>query len=300
MLKDGINGFCMALADSVPGVSGGTIAFIMGFYDRFIGGIHDLVFGRTEEKKRAVKYLARLGAGWMIGMALAVVILSSLFESHIYVVSSLFFGLILGAVPLVVEEERDILRKAQKCFVFCMVGMLAVVGVTWINGKVGGASMDLGQFSIGTAFRLFLIGMIAISAMFLPGISGSTLLLIFGAYIPVVTAVKGVLSLDFTAVPNLTFFGCGVLAGAATVVKAIRYCLEKYRPQTIYMILGMMAGSLYAIGMGPATLEMPEPPLGISNFHFAAAAVGVLLVLGLHKTKKISVSSGSAEEQTEH
>lgn len=92
MLKDGINGFCMALADSVPGVSGGTIAFIMGFYDRFIGGIHDLVFGRIEEKKRAVKYLARLGVGWMIGMALAVVILSSLFESHIYVVSSLFLG----------------------------------------------------------------------------------------------------------------------------------------------------------------------------------------------------------------
>lgn len=51
MLREGINGFCMALADSVPGVSGGTVAFIMGFYDRFIGSIHDLVFGRREEKR---------------------------------------------------------------------------------------------------------------------------------------------------------------------------------------------------------------------------------------------------------
>ena len=51
MIKEGVNGFCMALADSVPGVSGGTIAFIMGFYDQFIGSIHNLVFGKMKEKK---------------------------------------------------------------------------------------------------------------------------------------------------------------------------------------------------------------------------------------------------------
>ena len=52
MLKEGINGFCMALADSVPGVSGGTVAFIMGFYDRFIGSIHNLAFGKMKEKRK--------------------------------------------------------------------------------------------------------------------------------------------------------------------------------------------------------------------------------------------------------
>ena len=51
MIKDGVNGFCMALADSVPGVSGGTVAFIMGFYDAFIGSIHGLIFGNMEEKR---------------------------------------------------------------------------------------------------------------------------------------------------------------------------------------------------------------------------------------------------------
>lgn len=288
MLKDGIHGFCMALADSVPGVSGGTIAFIMGFYDRFIRSIDDLVFGTMQEKKGAVAYLARLGVGWVIGMALAVMLLSSLFERQIYVVSSLFFGFVLGAVPLIVEEELDCLRKKQQSFVFCLLGVAVVVGITWMNQKTGGASMDLARFSIGTALRLFLIGMAAISAMFLPGISGSTLLLIFGAYIPVITAVKAVLTMDFTCVPSLMFFGCGILAGAATVVKAIRFCLEKYRPQTVYMILGMMIGSLYAICMGPTTLETAQSALNIDNFHAVAMILGVALVYGLQKIKEKS------------
>lgn len=288
MLKDGIHGFCMALADSVPGVSGGTIAFIMGFYDRFIRSIDDLAFGTMQEKKGAVAYLARLGVGWGIGMALAVMLLSSLFERQIYVVSSLFFGFVLGAVPLIVEEELDCLRKKQQNFVFCLLGVAIVVGITWMNQKNGGASMDLARFSIGTALRLFLVGMAAISAMFLPGISGSTLLLIFGAYIPVITAVKAVLTLDFTCVPSLMFFGCGILAGAATVVKAIRFCLEKYRPQTVYMILGMMIGSLYAICMGPATLETAQSALNIDNFHAVAMILGVALVYGLQKIKEKS------------
>lgn len=288
MLKDGIHGFCMALADSVPGVSGGTIAFIMGFYDRFIRSIDDLAFGTMQEKKGAVAYLARLGVGWVIGMTLAVMLLSSLFERHIYVVSSLFFGFVLGAVPLIVEEELDCLRKKQQSFVFCLLGVAVVVGITWMNQKTGGASMDLARFSIGTALRLFLIGMAAISAMFLPGISGSTLLLIFGAYIPVITAVKAFLTMDFTCVPSLMFFGCGILAGAATVVKAIRFCLEKYRPQTVYMILGMMIGSLYAICMGPTTLETAQSALNIGNFHAVAMILGVALVYGLQKIKEKS------------
>lgn len=288
MLKDGIHGFCMALADSVPGVSGGTIAFIMGFYDRFIRSIDDLAFGTMQEKKGAVAYLARLGVGWAIGMALAVMLLSSLFERQIYVVSSLFFGFVLGAVPLIVEEELDCLRKKQQSFVFCLLGVAIVVGITWMNQKNGGASMDLAQFSIGTALRLFLVGMAAISAMFLPGISGSTLLLIFGAYIPVITAVKAVLTMDFTCVPSLMFFGCGILAGAVTVVKAIRFCLERYRPQTVYMILGMMIGSLYAICMGPTTLETAQSALNIDNFHAVAMILGVALVYGLQKIKEKS------------
>lgn len=293
MLKEGINGFCMALADSVPGVSGGTVAFIMGFYDLFIGSVHDLVFGKWEEKRSALFYLAKLGAGWAVGMLLAVAVLSALFESHIYVVSSLFFGFVLGAVPLVVEEEVESLRKLPQGFAFTLIGLAVVVGITMANGQSGAAAMDLAEFSIPVAIQLFFIGMIAISAMFLPGISGSTLLLIFGAYIPVIMAVKGVLSLDFSYIPCLTFFGCGILAGAVTVVKAIKACLEKFRSQTVYLILGMMIGSLYAIGMGPATLKIPQEPLNTGNFSPIPAIVGALLVFGMQKIKERSVRNGN-------
>ncbi len=288
MLKEGVNGFCMALADSVPGVSGGTVAFIMGFYDQFIGSVHNLVFGKMKEKKSALIYLAKLGAGWVIGMAMAVVVLSALFESHIYAVSSLFIGFIGGAIPLIIKAERKSLRDIGKGILFCLFGIMLVAGITWANSRSGGAAMELGQFSIGISVKLFFIGMTAISAMFLPGISGSTLLLIFGAYIPVITAIKGILSLEFSYIPCLIFFGCGVLTGAVTVVKAIKVCLEKFRPQTIYMILGMMIGSFYAIVMGPTTLEMPQEALGFGNFHLIAAVAGLALVLGMQMIKERS------------
>ena len=293
MFKEGMNGFCMALADSVPGVSGGTVAFIMGFYDRFIGSIHDLAFGKMKEKKAAIVYLAKLGVGWIIGMVMAVIVLSALFESHIYTVSSLFIGFITGAIPLIVKEEKESMKEVSKGILFCLIGIMLVVGITWANGSVGGALMDLGEFSIGAAIKLFFIGMIAISAMFLPGISGSTLLLIFGAYIPVITAIKGILSLDFSYIPNMMFFGCGVLAGTVTVVKAIKVCLENYRTQTVYMILGMMIGSFYAIIMGPTTFEVPQAALNLRSFQIISAVVGVSLVLGMQMIKERSVINGN-------
>ena len=293
MFKEGMNGFCMALADSVPGVSGGTVAFIMGFYDRFIGSIHDLAFGKMKEKKAAIVYLAKLGVGWIIGMVMAVIILSALFESHIYVVSSLFIGFIAGAIPLIVKEEKESMKEVSKGILFCLIGIMLVVGITWANGSVGGTLMDLGEFSIGAAIKLFFIGMIAISAMFLPGISGSTLLLIFGAYIPVITAIKGILSLDFSYIPSMMFFGCGVLTGTVTVVKAIKVCLENYRTQTVYMILGMMIGSFYAIIMGPTTLEVPQAALNLRSFQIISAVVGVSLVLGMQMIKERSVINGN-------
>lgn len=289
MLREGMNGFCMALADSVPGVSGGTVAFILGFYDRFIGSINDFVFGNMEKKKTSFSYLVKLGIGWMTGMVLAVLLLSSLFESYIYTVSSLFMGFIAGSIPLIIREEKESFggsRNILKGIGFCIAGILVVAGIAWLNGKTGVASMDLGQFHIGTGIRLFFIGMIAISAMFLPGISGSTLLLIFGAYIPVITAVRGLLGMDFSYLPLLIFFGIGVLTGAVTVVKGIQFCLEKFRTQSVYAILGMMIGSFYAIMQGPATLKVPQPVMGFGNFQILAALVGLALVLGMQLMKE--------------
>ena len=276
----------MALADSVPGVSGGTVAFIMGFYDQFIGSIHDMAFGSKQEKKKAFTYLVKLGIGWGIGTVSAILVLSSLFESHIYGVSSLFIGFIAGAIPLMMMEEKESLKKPLMGIFYILLGVAIVAGITWMNSSTGKGGFDLSQFSIVDSIKLFFIGMIAISAMFLPGISGSTLLLIFGAYIPVVFAVKAVLTLQLAYVPSLAIFSLGVLAGALFVVKAIKYCLEYYRSQMIYGIIGMMIGSFYSIVMGPTTLKIPQEAMNFSTFSPIAALVGLLLVLGLQKLKE--------------
>ena len=79
MIRTIINGACMSLADSVPGVSGGTVAFIMGFYDKFIKSTNDIFYARGEERKKAIFYLIKLGIGWAIGMIASVLILTASF-----------------------------------------------------------------------------------------------------------------------------------------------------------------------------------------------------------------------------
>lgn len=91
--------------------------------------------------------------------------------------------------------------------------------------------------------------MIAISAMVLPGISGSTLLLIFGLYTGIISAIKEVLSLNFSYLPVLIIFGLGVIVGILSTIKIIKFLLNKYRSAMIYLILGLMLGSIYAVFM---------------------------------------------------
>ena len=99
-----ICGFFMALADSVPGVSGGTIAFLLGQYDDFINSLHYFVIGTIKQRIKAIKFLLQLGIGWIVGFVLAVLILTAVFQSHIYQISSLFLGFIVFSIPIVIKE----------------------------------------------------------------------------------------------------------------------------------------------------------------------------------------------------
>lgn len=290
MIRSLIHGFCMALADSVPGVSGGTIAFIMGFYDQFIGSIHDLAFGNMEKKEKALLYLIKLGIGWAIGMVSAILVLTAVFESHIYIISSIFIGFIVCAIPVIIKEEKQCMVGRYGNILFLILGMVIVVAISYFNAGAGLGGADLHDMSIAKGIYLFVVGMIAISAMFLPGISGSTLLLIFGLYVPVISAVKELLHLNFAYLPAVIVFGLGVVTGALTVVKGIKVCLERYRSQSVYTIIGLMIGSLYAIMVGPTTLEVPQNAMTLETFHIGAfiagAAVIVLLQLGQMKKEK--------------
>lgn len=288
MIMQMINGFCMALADSVPGVSGGTIAFLMGFYDQFITSIDDLLTGNMEKKKNALSFLIKIGIGWVIGFLSAVLVLTSVFESHIYAISSLFIGFIIFAIPVVIGEEKNCLSENKKWMIFALLGAVLVAAITYFNpvsGEAGGMSFD--NFSFGFGVYLFFAGAIAISAMVLPGISGSTLLLIMGIYLPIINGIKDILHFDFSSFLPLFCFGCGVIVGVFSVVKVIRKALEKFRAQTIYLIIGMMLGSVYAVIMGPTTLDVPQPAMSLGEFNIIFFVIGGVVILGMQKLKTI-------------
>ena len=287
-LIDAFRGFCMALADSVPGVSGGTVAFILGFYDKFINSLNNLISGNKEERIDAIKFLAKLLSGWVVGMILAVLLLSNVFESHIYAVSSLFLGFIIFAIPVIIKEEKESIKGKYVFIIFTIIGIAIVAAITYFNPVSGeGASVDISSLNIGLCIYVFISAMIAISAMVLPGISGSTLLLIFGLYIPVINAIKELLHLNLSYLPVLIIFGLGLITGILLIIKLIKKALEKFRPQTIYLIIGLMIGSLYAIVMGPTTLDIPKAPMSVSTFSIIFFIIGGAIIFGLEKLKSI-------------
>lgn len=285
-LKNAMQGFSMALADSVPGVSGGTVAFVLGFYDKFINSLNTLI-SRKGDKKEAIKFLVKLGIGWVIGMAIASLILSNLFETHIYQVSSLFIGFIIFAIPLIIKEEKENVKGKYKNLIFTIIGIIIVSAITYFNPQTGsGANIDITSPNIGLLIYVFIAGMIAISAMILPGISGSTLLLIFGLYMPFITGIKETLHFNLSYIPVLFVFGLGIIAGITLIIKAVKKALEKYRPQTIYLIIGLMIGSIYAIIMGATTLKVPQAPLSFSTFSIVYFIIGGLVILGMEVAKR--------------
>lgn len=286
-LVNGFRGFCMALADSVPGVSGGTIAFVLGFYDKFIKSLNDIIFGNKKERKQAIGFLIKLGIGWVIGMILATLILTSLFESHIYAVSSVFLGFIAFSIPFIIKEEKKCLKGSYKNIIFSIIGILIVFLITYFNPVSGGSGVNIGSLSLGLGIYIFVVAMIAISAMVLPGISGSTLLLIFGLYIPIMNAIKEFLHFNFKYVPALFIFGFGVISGIILIIRLIKMALEKHRSKTVYLIIGLMIGSLYAIVMGPTTLESAKDPLSLSTFSIVFFLLGCFIIWGLEKIKFI-------------
>ncbi|MGN0666432.1 MAG: DUF368 domain-containing protein [Huintestinicola sp.] len=281
------HGFCMALADSVPGISGGTVAFLLGFYDKFIHSLGDLISGPNDKRKQSLGYLIKLGIGWVIGFMGAVIILSRVFEQHIYLVSSLFIGFIVFAMPIVIMEEKECLKKSLPAVLLVPVGAAIVAAITYFNPVAGEqTSISLDSPTFLTYLYVFFAGAIAICAMILPGISGSTLIMIFGLYMPIISGIRDVLSLDFHALPILIAFGLGILTGIISIIKLVQKCLDKFRGASIYLILGLMVGSLYAIAMGPQTLDVPQPPMDLSSFSILFFIIGAAIIVGMQLSKK--------------
>lgn len=285
MIIDFIRGFFMALADSVPGVSGGTIAFLMGFFDKFINSLNYLMKGTKEEKIKSIKFLAKIFVGWIVGMGLAVTILANLFDKEIYKMSSLFLGFIIAAIPVMIMEEKESVKGKYKNIIWAIAGAVTVI---LLSSLKMGSNLDLTHLNIVMFIYIFIAGMLAISAMVLPGISGSTILLSFGLYIPVINGVKDFLHFDFSSFTLLFALGLGIIFGVATVLRLIKKLLDNHRSAIVYAIIGMMIGSLYAIVIGPTTLKVPQDAMSLKTFSIIFFIIGIVIVLAFQQVKNLS------------
>lgn len=292
----------MALADSIPGVSGGTIAFILGFYDEFVSSLHNLISGSKVERINALRFLSKIGIGWVTGFILSVIFITAIFEKNIYEISSLFLGFIIASIPLIIKSEKRTLSEGKN-IVFLLIGIVVVFTMTYFNPiSSSGRSFSIKAENLGLIFGIyiFLSGMIAISAMVLPGISGSTILLIFGLYTPILNAIKGILKLNFEYLPGVVIFGSGILIGVLLTIRSVRYLLRKFRSQTIYCIIGLMIGSIYAVIMGPLSLEVPQSPMNLESFNIIFFVIGCILVPALEMLKVLLKSKNDDLEQDTH
>jgi putative membrane protein len=228
-------GFAMGAADLVPGVSGGTIAFITGIYTELISTIAALgpetVKDLFSDGPVAVwkKYNFNFLLALVIGIAISVVVLSGTIHmcqtTYPTELRSFFLGLVIASTPLI---ARSISGLSRKNILSALIGLTLALILTSLPPAVQSDS----------PIFLALSGAIAISAMLLPGISGSFILLILGAYSPVIAAIAGY---DFIRIFS---FAGGVLIGLLVFSRLLSRILKNYRNATLSLLVGVMLGSL--------------------------------------------------------
>ncbi|HAR5224050.1 TPA: DUF368 domain-containing protein [Staphylococcus aureus] len=244
-----LKGFAMGTSDLVPGVSGGTIALLLGIYNQFIASISGIFSRRFWP---SFTFLIPI----IIGMLLAMGSLSNLFNyllSQHHIPTMFFFGgLIIGILPYLLKISNYKTSFTTKHYMMIIAGIAILIVITLMNNgdKHAGETLTL---STGLIIKYFIAGMCASSAMLLPGISGSFMLLVFGVYGTVMLAISEVVKLNFIGLPILLAVGFGVLAGFIISSKIIQYFLTHHKLMTFALIIGFVVGSLFAVFPGLPT-----------------------------------------------
>lgn len=244
-----LKGFAMGTSDLVPGVSGGTIALLLGIYNQFIASISGIFSRRFWP---SFTFLIPI----IIGMLLAMGSLSNLFNyllSQHHIPTMFFFGgLIIGILPYLLKISNYKTSFTSKHYMMVIAGIAILIVITLMNNgdKHAGETLTL---STGLIIKYFIAGMCASSAMLLPGISGSFMLLVFGVYGTVMLAISEVVKLNFIGLPILLAVGFGVLAGFIISSKIIQYFLTHHKLMTFALIIGFVVGSLFAVFPGLPT-----------------------------------------------
>jgi len=247
-------GLLMGLANLVPGISGGTMLLAAGVYKGFIEGIANLTLLRFE--KRQIVLLGSIVAAAMISILLFAGPIKDLVVHQRWLMFSLFIGLTLGGVPLVWRMAQPVDRSFWGG---ATVGLCLMVGIAMVGGLDQGA---------GSGYLMsILAGTAGASAMILPGISGSYLLLLMGQYIPILDAVhtlkEGLSARDIGIIMESMHVvipvGLGVVAGVVGLSNLLRWLLARHTQVTLGFLLGLITGSVF--GLWPFQAGV-EPELG--------------------------------------
>ncbi|MGI9274280.1 MAG: DUF368 domain-containing protein [Endozoicomonas sp.] len=241
-----LRGMAMGAADVIPGVSGGTIAFITGIYDRLLEALRSATPATLKVlkeqglaacwKKIDGTFLLCVFGGVLISVMTLAHLIGYLLAEYPELIWSFFFGLIL-------VSGSHMLRQVENWSVGSLVLFVTGIAVAWLIGGLTPASLT------PTPVMLFFAGSIAICAMILPGISGSFILLLMGLYASVLEAVR---SLDIL---TLAIFGSGCVLGLLTFSHALSWLLRRHRDLALSLLTGLMIGALGTIWPWKQTLE---------------------------------------------
>jgi putative membrane protein len=288
----------MGSADIIPGVSGGTMALILGIYERLLNAIRsfDLEWLKDITRLRFSAALKKIDLPFLLPLVLGIVLaivfftrvipLPRLIVSHPELIYGLFFGLILASIVLLMKEVES-------------YGVLEIL-ITIAGVVLGFSVVNLVPVETPTAaWFIFLCGFIAISAMLLPGISGSFILLILGKYAYIINA------LGQFDLPVILAFSLGALTGLVVFSRAIVWLLNRYNQATLLLIKGILIGALWIIwpfqdrtfvlvrGKEKLLASTPVWPDSLDStvvISIALLLAGFVLVMGLHRLAKPSHS----------
>ncbi|UXR70044.1 MULTISPECIES: DUF368 domain-containing protein [unclassified Staphylococcus] len=240
-------GFAMGISDLIPGVSGGTIALLLGIYDDFIASVSGVF---SKNFKQSIAFLLPI----VIGMGLAIGGLSSLINyllaEHTIPTMYFFFGLIIGIVPFLVRISKIKQTFTVKHWAILVAAIVFLAVMALFKGDTAHGAPAYIDLSAPMLIKYFIAGICASSAMLLPGISGSFILLVFGVYSTVTYSISELVHFNFQALPVIITVGMGILVGFLLASKLITYLLQHYTYMTYAAILGLVIGSLFSVYPG--------------------------------------------------
>lgn len=248
-MKEGISlflkGAAMGAANVIPGVSGGTVAFITGIYERMIHAIKGIDSGalkllvkrdfRGFSGRIDLPFLFWLGIGVVVSILTLASLLEYLFEHHEIYVWSFFFGLILASIYFVGKQVKTWSAGPVVGF---LIGASIAVGVALLKP---GTEND-------SVWYLVICGIVAMASMIIPGLSGSFVLLLMGNYqLIMIESVSGLKSLDKDAVFTLIPVGIGAVLGLLLLSRALAWVFQNHHDLAVALLTGFVAGSLLII-----------------------------------------------------